>query len=288
LIIDEKTNPRENYGDLEQFARGLFDNGIDLPISCQKVRGEEKYKVKHGFRRSFACRWIWENLKRDMDIPVLPYVLPTGANERVEDVKIAVRYNDQLGLNPMELSKCINIMLEEGYNEEGVAKEFGKTQAWVNNTKRLKDIPEKAAVLVKHNKISGTEAVKMLKAGTLDDFITQVETGKIDNTDIFRPFDPNGMLDIGVGEKPPRIEISEATVSEADPGQKAAKITAKTLQKTGAKKATNSLVLLKSYVKKNAIEPNKKATKGKAEFIIFLLKLINNEATQQDIAEFFS
>jgi ParB/RepB/Spo0J family partition protein len=299
---DEPTNPRNDYGNIPELAESLRANGVQQPLACYKLRGD-KYLVSHGHRRWRAGKYLWETYKQDIDMPVIPVQPKAGVNRRVENVLTAIVQNDGLPLNPIEQAYCIRILQEEGLTEAEIATKCGKTQAWVNKTKQLNDMPEKALILIRKKEISPATAIQLKVDRELDQFIEDFENGLyapasvgyLQKQQLSVPFDATesaqSTIKLKFLENPAnavaeKMVISNDTVPDADPSSKSARITKKDIDKQQAiRKPVSSWQQFGKWLKKT--EPNpKKAEKARA--LIFMLKLHNNEATEADFEEFFS
>jgi ParB-like nuclease domain len=130
IQVNEGWNIREDYGDIESFAKHILDNGITFPALVGHVENDVFY-VTQGHRRRLASLKALE-LGADLS-KGLPCVLEPKSKSPEERIAEQISTNEGKSYTPLEkalvvkklasfhwdakqISKCTNIQLPQVYN----------------------------------------------------------------------------------------------------------------------------------------------------------------------------
>ncbi|WP_034342196.1 ParB/RepB/Spo0J family partition protein [Deinococcus misasensis] len=136
---------------LSELAASIKEKGVLQPLLVRKQG--EKYEIIAGERRWRAAR-----LAGLTEVPVIL----KDFND-LEALEIAIIENLQReDLNPVEEAVAYQKLLEQGLNQEGVAKALGKGRSTVANALRLLALPAKALEALEGGQISAGHARAIL------------------------------------------------------------------------------------------------------------------------------
>lgn len=136
---------------LSELAASIKEKGVLQPLLVRKQG--EKYEIIAGERRWRAAR-----LAGLTEVPVIL----KDFND-LEALEIAIIENLQReDLNPVEEAVAYQKLLEQGLNQEGVAKALGKGRSTVANALRLLSLPAKALEALEGGQISAGHARAIL------------------------------------------------------------------------------------------------------------------------------
>ena len=165
IQVAEGFNSRRDFGDIEELARQIDENGLKNPLHVQKVVGEEdKFILVDGERRYRAIQFLLEQGK---DIPYVRCIL-VPANATKEELYLEqAMANEGKPFNEYEKGVLAKKLHEEcGMSYAEIGRKFGDhintgcVQYWVE----IFDWPEKFQVLVRDGKISGSNMRRIMKA----------------------------------------------------------------------------------------------------------------------------
>lgn len=172
IIVDEKTNPREEYGEIEELMTSIVENGMRNPVKCFKKDG--KIYLREGFRRMRAVKFALKNGKQIERIPVLMEERPLSEEERTLEFLIN---NDGKPFTMLEQSEVINRLLNFGWKVTEIVKKTGKARGYIENLILLTRIPMKIHNFIKDDKISAHAVIQIMQAvkGDGDKALSHVE-----------------------------------------------------------------------------------------------------------------
>ena len=172
IIVDEKTNPREEYGEIEELMTSIVENGMRNPVKCYKKDG--KIYLREGFRRMRAVKLALKNGKQIERIPVLMEERPLSEEERTLEFLIN---NDGKPFTMLEQSEVINRLLNFGWKVTEIVKKTGKARGYIENLILLTRLPMKIHNFIKDDKISAHAVIQIMQAvkGDGDKALVHVE-----------------------------------------------------------------------------------------------------------------
>ena len=163
IQVAEGFNSRRDFGDIEELARQIDENGLKNPLHVQKVVGEEdKFILVDGERRYRAIQFL---LAQGKDIPyVRCIVVPANATKEELYLEQAMA-NEGKPFNEYEYGVLAKKMKEECVmSYADIARKLGKNTGVVQYWVEIFDWPEKFQVLVRDGKISGSNMRRIMKA----------------------------------------------------------------------------------------------------------------------------
>ena len=163
IQVAEGFNSRRDFGDIEELARQIDENGLKNPLHVQKVVGEEdKFILVDGERRYRAIQFL---LAQGKDIPyVRCIVVPANATKEELYLEQAMA-NEGKPFNEYEKGVLAKKLHDEcGMSYAEIARKFGTNTGCVQYWVEIFDWPEKFQVLVRDGKISGSNMRRIMKA----------------------------------------------------------------------------------------------------------------------------
>ena len=148
-IIKNKFQPRKNFNKekMEELTNSIRERGIIQPIIVRKSYDhKDKFEIIAGERRWHAAQ--------NAGLHEVPVVEIEADN--LKSLEFAIVENVQRSdLNPIEEAKGYKKLIDEfNYDQEKVSKFIGKSRAHVSNCLRLLSLPEEVILLIEENKIS--------------------------------------------------------------------------------------------------------------------------------------
>lgn len=163
-------NVRQDYGDLEELANSIEQNGVRVPIRGYKKGGINI--ITDGHRRFKACQLLKER-GVDVRVPFLADGRESNEETRVLDMLIC---NEGKKLNPVEQSEAIKRLVNYGYSEDEIAKKTGFSKTYIANLILLNSAPKKFKDLIASDVVRSTQAMKIWReAKDFDEAIKIIE-----------------------------------------------------------------------------------------------------------------
>lgn len=160
IQVEEGFNPRHDYGDIEELARDIAQNGILVPVRGFKRKGEDKYILTDGHRRLRAAEIVQKKFPDiELRIPLIAHKIITE-EQRLFNV---LSFNSGLHLNPLEESEIINRLVKFGLSDKDIVKRTGMTGTYVSNLKLLFESPQQLKNHIISNTVSATLAMQVLR-----------------------------------------------------------------------------------------------------------------------------
>jgi len=263
-------NEREDLGDIDWLVVNIQEEGVKESLSGYKGKdpetGEEVVFVENGSRRWYAMKRIYEETGVDTIFRVITFD-PRYVNEAQRVVDRLLR-NEGKPFTPLEKAKSIGKLIAHNWDEDMIAKKLGLSRQTVINMAMLNGAPEQIKALVASNAISATFAISRIREGLVDAFLEDYNGGK---------FDPKDDV------KEPQTVLYTVGQEQNRKTPKRAAITAKTVQE-----GPNSLKELKKFRK--AVDTSEEPVlmpEHKLKAYNFLLRILDNEVTENQIANFF-
>ena len=159
VVVDEKENPRQDYGNIEELMLSLYENGMRTPLKVYEKNG--KYVLKNGFRRMRAVNLALERGKKIERVPVLLEERKLNEEERTLEHIIN---NDGKPLTMLEQSEVIRRLLNYGWQVTDVVKRTGKARGYIENLILLTKAPMKVQHYIREGKISAHAVIQIMQA----------------------------------------------------------------------------------------------------------------------------
>jgi len=175
IQIEEGFNPRHDYGNIDELARDIEENGILVPLRGFKRKGEDKYILTDGHRRFKAAMIVQKKFpKIELRIPLIAHkVMPD--EQRLLNV---LSFNSGLHLTPLEESEVISRLVKFGLTDRDIIKKTGMTATYISNLKLLYNSPQKLKNHITSNMVSATLAMEVLRENKdFDSAVKIIEDG---------------------------------------------------------------------------------------------------------------
>ncbi len=159
IIVDEKKNPREEYGNVEELMLSIVENGIRNPLKGYLKDG--KVILREGFRRMRAVKLALEKGKSIERVPVIIEDRPMSEEERTLEFLIN---NDGKPFTMLEQSEVIRRLLNFEWKVTDIVKKTGKARGYIENLILLAKAPMKVQNFIKEGKISAHAVIQIMQA----------------------------------------------------------------------------------------------------------------------------
>jgi ParB/RepB/Spo0J family partition protein len=161
LLVVEGRNPRQDFGDLDQLAADIAQNGQQTAIICNLAEDQEHLEICDGERR---YRALLKAVKGGAEIKgVLVRMEERGTSEQDRLVK-SISSNNGKPLTPIELSNACKKMQGWGWTAQQIAQRLGYSRTHINSLLDLGSASPEIAKAVESHKISVSAATKLSKA----------------------------------------------------------------------------------------------------------------------------
>ncbi|GAA4006275.1 ParB/RepB/Spo0J family partition protein ParB [Deinococcus rubellus] len=158
-IVQAAYQPRQVFvpESLAELAQSIRDKGVLQPLLV-RPRGEH-FEIVAGERR-----WRAAQLAGLSEVPVI--IRDLADREALEIAIVENLQREDLG--PLEEARAYQTLLDQGHNQEGVAKAVGKGRSTVANALRLLSLPPEALAALENGEISAGHARAVLALPEVD------------------------------------------------------------------------------------------------------------------------
>jgi len=162
LAVEDGFNVREDYGDVEELARQIAENGQKTPMIVRLSDDASKVVIIDGHRRHQAIELA--NKKYDASIKEVACINEErGANEESRIVDMFVLGSGK-PLTLLEQAEAVKRLLDYQWKPAQVAKKIGKTQSFISQLLNLQGATHELREAVRKGTISPTAAIKLSAA----------------------------------------------------------------------------------------------------------------------------
>lgn len=184
LILRDGFNVRFDYGDIEQLARSLADNGIERPLNVLRSPDDEnKFYVIDGHRRTKAMEYALSKGWIAADTFPVPIMIAERGTTDLEQVAMIARANDGKPLTPIEEATLYKRLVDAGTSIADICRQVGHSDMYVRQhldllkadpavTEALRtgEITKTLALNIstqaKRGRVNAAELVALAKGGT--------------------------------------------------------------------------------------------------------------------------
>lgn len=172
IVIDEKLNPREDYGNIEELMASIAENGIRNAVKGFQQDG--KIYLREGFRRMRAVKLA---IEKGFQIDRVPMLLEERAMTEEERTLEFLINNDGKPFTMLEQSEVIRRLLNFGWKVTDIVKKTGKARGYIENLIHLTKVPLKVHNFIKEDKISAHAVIQIIAAskGNAEKVVQDVE-----------------------------------------------------------------------------------------------------------------
>ena len=172
IVIDEKLNPREDYGNIDELMASIAENGIRNAVKGFQKDG--KIYLREGFRRMRAVKLA---IEKGFQIDRVPILLEERAMTEEERTLEFLINNDGKPFTMLEQSEVIRRLLNFGWKVTDIVKKTGKARGYIENLIHLTKVPLKVHNFIKEDKISAHAVIQIIAAskGNAEKVVQDVE-----------------------------------------------------------------------------------------------------------------
>lgn len=160
LVVDEKRNLREDYGNIEELMNSIVQNGVRNPVKAFTDKDGKIY-LREGFRRMRAVNLALKAGKKIERIPVILDERKLSEEERTLEFLIN---NDGKPFTMLEQSEVIKQLLNFGLKITEVVARTGKARGYIENLILLANAPTKIREYIRSSKISAHAVIQIMQA----------------------------------------------------------------------------------------------------------------------------
>jgi len=152
-------NERIDYGDINELANSIQENGVRVALKGHYDKLEEKYLITSGHRRLKAIELLAKK-----GIEVLVPILSDASETDEQRILGQITDNSGKKFNPVEEAAVIHrLITEHNYTEEQIRDKTGFTKVYICNLKLLIKAPKKIKDLIINDTLSATLAMKIFR-----------------------------------------------------------------------------------------------------------------------------
>ena len=179
IVVKEGFNSRCNFGDLDELARQIKEQGVLNPISVQPFKdenGEEKYRLIDGERRYRAVMKLRVDGHEIARIPAL-FVSKSSSEEELL-IQQALR-NEGKNFNEYEWGLLVKKLMDRcGLTKSEIARKLGKNPGMVSYWLQLLEMKPELQALIRDGVITAVDVRKMLQANNHNEEVVYKEIVK--------------------------------------------------------------------------------------------------------------
>lgn len=192
IVVTKGFNSRCNYGDLDELARQIKEQGVLNPVSVQAFKdenGEEKYRLIDGERRYRAVMKLIEEGSEIARIPAL--FLSKSCTEEELLIQQALR-NEGKNFNEYEWGLLARKLQDQcGLTKSEIARKLGKNPGMVSYWLQLLELKPELQALIRDGVITAVDVRKMLQANNHNEDVVYKEIIKAQKKLSDEGTDPN-------------------------------------------------------------------------------------------------
>lgn len=308
MIICEPTkNGRIDYGNIEELALSILENGQKQPIRATKTGNTPetcRFILRDGFRRYMAVRYIREEMKKDFPFML---VIGTGAKYTENDgLYEQIISNEAKPFNMLEEGNVYTALKKQGEKETDIARHIGKSVAHIYNCLKLAEIPNELKQYIINDVIKPTLMIDLLKQyEDTSELISVIEENQKIKFDLTAkkqtaiPFDPNtGEINTNYDyDLPEKKKVCKLTAKDFETVKEAKKKKEKDYSfidtdpiPAQKENETETIILEEPIVRLETLK-NKLIAEGitnkYASIFIDVINLVKNDATVEEMFELF-
>jgi len=206
IAVNEEVNRRIDYGDIETLALSIKENGLSKPITVQKVRGEDQYELRDGFRRMRAINLL---ISQGEDFPLVKAVLTSKGYNEDDTLFEQIISNDGKPLTKLEEGSVYKALINREFTETEIARRVGKSNTHIRNSLALVSVPKSIQNKIAEGKITENTVVAIVDTvGDDEAKITAAVDEAIENAD-GKKARPRNVTSVNLKSKPPIKRMEE-------------------------------------------------------------------------------
>lgn len=172
LMVREGFNVRFDFGDVEQLARSIADNGIERPLNVVRAADDEsKFEVIDGHRRHAALQLARDKGWIDAHSFQVPIMITPRTMPMIEQMMMIARANDGKPLMPIEEATLYKRLVDKGVPMSDICRTCGHSEVYVRQHLDLLAADPAVTAALRKGEISKTLALNIA---------TQAKHGRVD------------------------------------------------------------------------------------------------------------
>ena len=179
IVVTKGFNSRCNFGDLDELARQIKEQGVLNPITVQVFKdedGEEKYRLIDGERRYRAVMKLIDEGHEIARVPAL--FISKSCTEEELLIQQAMR-NEGKNFNEYEWGVLARKLIDRcGLTKSEVAKKLGKNPGMVTYWLQLLEMKPELQAMVRDGVVTAVDVRKILQANNKNEEIAYQEIKK--------------------------------------------------------------------------------------------------------------
>lgn len=161
IVRREGWNPRFDFGEIEELAKSIKENGVLQPIRVKR-HGKEQFELIDGDRRLTAIEYL---MKQGVEFPegVMAIIEDKAASD-VDSMILMFEANSGKPFLPIEAAKAYRMLMDTGLTAKQVAKKLGRSEAHVKFTVALTEADASVTEALEKGEINSVEARTIAKS----------------------------------------------------------------------------------------------------------------------------
>lgn len=159
LKVDLENNRCIQQAKVDEYAKTIKETGVDKELLVKFDKEDGKYLVIDGNHRYLGCEKV---IKAGGDAGWIKCEVDNTITDEKRLI-LQIRRNVNADLLPIDEATIYGKLIAKGYKQSDIAKETGKTPAWISNMMRLAEAPKRLQDLMKLGSISGTTVLIVAK-----------------------------------------------------------------------------------------------------------------------------
>lgn len=180
VIVSEGWNPRIDFGDVDELAESIRENGVLMPITVRR-RADKGLELVDGERRLRACLKL---RAEDVDVMLPAFFLKSSASDS-EALVHALISNHGKPLTPLEEARAFARLREAGMTLDAISKSIGhkRSHAYVHQRLKLLEADPELQESVERGEVPASMAQNIVTASKGDkererELTREAKTGK--------------------------------------------------------------------------------------------------------------
>lgn len=157
IEIEEGFNTRKDF-DLDGLVQSIKEFGVKQPMTCYKVKGEERYIIIDGERRLRAVQTLARMGVEIVRVPVIPMNKPA----QDERMFLLLVKNDGKNLTHLELAATYKRLIDYGHTITEIATKIGRQYTHVSDMLKLLEMPIEVQNAIREGRTTANQALGLL------------------------------------------------------------------------------------------------------------------------------
>jgi ParB/RepB/Spo0J family partition protein len=155
-------NIREDYGNVDELAKSIKENGVLVPMKGRRNPEKEGYfLLTAGHRRLMACKLLLKS--GEVDSLRVPFLIESRGVSETDRLVDMLAGNDGKKLTVLEQAELVKRLLNQGLTEKEIQIRLVKSPTFISNCLTLLEAPEKIKKMIKQGNISSTLVIELFR-----------------------------------------------------------------------------------------------------------------------------